>query len=95
MMIPLACMICLAIYENRSRDVRSPSWRSSLKILSAPLLCDHIQEWDRPRIDSLKLRHFVISALHKPRPMSLDRNTIVRYLKTDPIWNIESKRIEP
>jgi hypothetical protein len=59
------------------------------------LLCDHIQEWDRPRVDSLKLRHFVISALHKPRPMSLDRSTIVRYLKADLTWDRESKMVKP
>ena len=38
---------------------------------------------------------FVISALHKPRPMSLDRSTIVRYLKADLTWDRESKIIEP
>lgn len=33
--------------------------------------------------------------LHKPKPMSLDRSTIVRYLKADLTWDRESKIIEP
>jgi hypothetical protein len=59
------------------------------------LLCDHIQEWDRPRVDSLRLRRFVTSALQSPRPGSLDSSTIVRYLKADLSWNQKDKKMTP
>jgi len=59
------------------------------------LLCDHIQEWDRPRVDSLRLRRFVTSALQSPRSGSLDSSTIVRYLRADLSWNQKDKKMTP
>lgn len=81
------------VMHNLKDEVKIDSSKDPLSFLL--LLCDHIQEWDRPRVDSLRLRRFVTSALQGPRSGSLDSSTIVRYLKAGLSWNQKDKKMTP
>lgn len=81
------------VMHNLKDEVKIEPSKDPLSFLL--LLCDHIQEWDRPRMDSLSLRRFVTSALQSPRSGSLDSSTIVRYLKADLSWNQNDKKMTP
>lgn len=81
------------VMHNLKDEVKIDPLKDPLSFLL--LLCDHIQEWDRPRVDSLRLRRFVTSALQSPRSSSLDSSTIVRYLKADLSWNQKDKKMIP
>lgn len=45
------------------------------------LLCDHLQEWNRPRVDSGMLRQEIVTHLLRPGPRVFESNTILSYLK--------------
>ncbi len=81
------------VMHNLKDEVKIDPSKDPLSFLL--LLCDHIQEWDRPRVDSLRLRRFVTSALHSHRPGSLDRSTIIRYLDADISWDQKDKKMTP
>ena len=81
------------VMHNLKDEVKIDPSKDPLSFLL--LLCDHIQEWDRPRVDSLRLRRFVTSALQSHRSSFLDSSTIVRYLKADLSWNQKNKKMTP
>ena len=81
------------VMHNLKDEVKIDPSKDPLSFLL--LLCDHIQEWDRPRMDSLRLRRFVTSALQSHRLGPLDGSTIVRYLKADLSWNQKDKKMTP
>ena len=50
------------------------------------LLCDLLQEWDRPRPESEKLRRSVSTLLHRHREGSAHGSRVVRCLRTNLRW---------
>lgn len=50
------------------------------------ILCDHLQEWDRPRLQGDKLRRSLSAQLHRPRQGISSGSDIVRYLQTNFSW---------
>lgn len=50
------------------------------------LLCDHLQEWDRPHIDAIHLRRSVSVSLHRPGQTTAFGKTILQCLKTNLRW---------
>ncbi len=79
------------IKHNLKEGISIEPQREPLSFLL--ILCDHIQEWDRPRIDSLKLRRFLTSQLYRARGSTMEKNTIVRYLKTNLKWDVDNRKV--
>jgi len=57
------------------------------------LLCDHLQEWDRPRPDSIQMRRSVSTLVHRHGDCSAPGNNIVRYFSTNLKWNKETVKL--
>ncbi len=57
------------------------------------LLCDHLQEWDRPRLAGDKLRRSFSVQFHRPRQGQSAGHDIVRYLKNNLKWEGDSIRM--
>jgi hypothetical protein len=57
------------------------------------LLCDHLQEWDRPRPDSIQMRRSVSTLVHRPGDCSAAGSNIVRYFSTNLRWDKETVRL--
>jgi len=51
------------------------------------IMCDHLQEWDRPRFDPKKIRRAVSTLVHFPRDNGPERFQLIRWLETDLIWS--------
>jgi len=45
------------------------------------LLCDHIQEWDRPRVESASFRRQVVSALAATETRGFESTTLLEFLR--------------
>lgn len=56
-------------------------------------LCDHLQEWDRPRPDSVQMRRSVSTLVHRPGDCSAAGSNIVRYFSTNLKWNEETVKL--
>ncbi|MBM4285504.1 MAG: hypothetical protein FJ128_09680 [Deltaproteobacteria bacterium] len=50
------------------------------------LLCDHLQEWDRPHIDAMHLRRSMSASLHRPGQTVTLGKTVLRCLKANLSW---------
>ena len=57
------------------------------------LLCDHLQEWDRPRLDSVQMRRSVSTLVHRHGDCSAPGNNIVRYFSINLKWNKETVKL--
>lgn len=57
------------------------------------ILCDHLQEWDRPRPDSVQIRRSVSTLVHRPGDCSTPGSNIVRYFSTNLKWNKETVKL--
>jgi hypothetical protein len=53
------------------------------------LLCDHLQEWDRPRPDSFQIRRSISTLLQRPGNFSVASSNVVRYFSTNLRWDKE------
>jgi hypothetical protein len=53
------------------------------------LLCDHLQEWDRPHIDAIQLRRSMSASLQRPGQTVTLGKTILRCLKTNLKWQAD------
>ena len=49
------------------------------------LLCDHLQEWDRPRVDR-RFCYYLTSNLLRSRGHPLSTSTLIRYMRTNLYW---------
>jgi len=54
-------------------------------------LCDHLQEWDRPRVDK-RFRYFLSAHLLRTPGSSPSTTTLIRHLKTNLYWNRKDKK---
>lgn len=73
-----------AIGSHNLAGSRLSATRSPLAFLL--LLCDHLQEWDRPRFESNRFRRYVSASLQRPGQLSVAGNTLVRHLGTNLVW---------
>lgn len=73
-----------AIGKHDLTDADISPIRSPLAFLL--LLCDHLQEWDRPRLESERLRRCVSASLHRPGQVTPAGSTLVRHLRTNLLW---------
>lgn len=58
------------------------------------IICDHLQEWDRPRVDSLRLRQYVTSELFSTGGSTIQKHDIVKFLSCNLCWNKNDLRME-
>ena len=54
-------------------------------------LCDHLQEWDRPRVDK-RFRYFLSANLLRTPGSPPSTTTLIRHLKTNLCWNRKDKK---
>jgi hypothetical protein len=54
-------------------------------------LCDHLQEWDRPRVDK-RFRYFLSANLLRTPGSPPSTTTLIRHLKTNLYWNRKDKK---
>jgi len=57
------------------------------------LLCDHLQEWDRPRPDSVQMRRSVSTLVHRHGDCLAVGSNVVRYFSTNLRWDNETVRL--
>ena len=80
-------------YEGQNPPVIFPD-KHPLSFLL--LICDHIQEWDRPRIDRSRLQqHLIADLLSRPSLLFLDSKDIIRHLKINFKWDKKTHKIIP
>ncbi len=73
-----------AIAKHNLKDVPIAPQENPLAFLL--LLCDHLQEWDRPRLAGSKIRRSLSVHFLRPRQGQSGGHDIVRYLKTNLQW---------
>lgn len=77
-----------AIAKHNLKDVVIKPQESPLAFLL--LLCDHLQEWDRPRLSGNKLRRSFSVQFNRPRQGQTTGHDIVRYLQCNICWKHNS-----
>ena len=78
-------------YESERPPAISPCSRPLSFLL---LICDHIQEWDRPRVKRLWFERYLVSdLLSRSSLMFLGSGSIIRHLKTNLLWEKDQEKI--
>jgi len=85
------CEAFEAIGKHNLEGTHIIPWESPLAFLL--FLCDHLQEWDRPRPDSIQMRRSVSTLVHRPGDCSAAGSNIVRYFSTNLRWNNETVKL--
>lgn len=73
-----------AIGKHNLSEMEIDPKQSPLALLL--LICDHLQEWDRPRIESSRFGRTISSLLLQNRGMPPQTNTVVNKLKSNLVW---------
>lgn len=83
----------VAIGKHNLEDTKISPRNDPLALLL--VLCDHLQEWDRPHLEAVRLRRSFSTSLQRPGQVATVAKTIVHKLQTNLRWKSGRVHLPP